>query len=200
MGIFDDSAQQQADLKKAIVELLGMARHEVQQEQGWVNKAVTRYREALNVMPDLSRGQRLAKMSFVAAAQAAERIQPDREANLLIQGASISRSNFDTQMRVAKRLDELSRFEDSIGIYSEAVQLVPNDVAANRGLANALLKSGKQKQAARYFRAAGDEARAAEIEKRFGSSSSTGESGVPTIPQPETDEERTKRLLEILGE
>ena len=101
-------------------------------------------------------------------------------------------------MRVARRLDALSRFEDSIGAYSEAVQCSPNDVAANRGLAEALLKTGKQKLAARYFRTAGDERRATAIEKQF--ASPTWESNLPKIPQPQTDEERAQRLLDILGE
>ena len=130
--------------------------------------------------------------------QAAEQNQPDREADLLLQGASISGDDFETQMRVAKRLDALSRFEDSVRIYSNAVQCAPNDASANRGLAEALLKTGKQKQAARYFRAAGDDARAAKIEKQFASPAL--EPVVPKIPQPQTDEERARRLLEILGE
>jgi len=198
IGLFDDTAQRQAGLKKSILELLQMARHEVQQNQGWANKAIGHYRKASETLPDLSRGQYLAKISFAAAVQAAEQNQPSREADLLIQGASISGDDFETQMRVAKRLDALSRFDDSVRIYSNAVQCVPNDVAANRGLANALLKTGKQKQAARYFRAAGDDARAAKIEKQF--ASPVLEPGVPKIPQPQTDEERARRLLEILGE
>ncbi len=198
IGLFDDSVRQQADLKKAIAELLQMARHEVLQEEGWANKAISHYREASEAMPDLSRGQYLAKISFAAAVQAADQNQPDREADLLIQGASITSDDFDVQIRVAKRLGALSRFEDSIRIYSEAVQSMPNDVAANLGLANALLKIGKLKQAARYFRAAGDEARATAIEQQF--APATREPIVPKIPQPQTDEERERRLLEILGE
>ena len=198
IGLFDDTAQRQTDLKKAILELLQMARHEVQQDEGWANKAIAHYRKASETLPNLSRGQYLAKISFAAAVQAAEQNQPSREADLLIQGASISGDDFETQMRVAKRLDALSRFEDSARIYSDAVQCAPNDAAANRGLAEVLLKTGKQKQAARYFRAAGDDARAAEIEQQF--ASPTLEPGVPKIPQPQTDEERERRLLEILGE
>ena len=170
----------------------------MQQNEGWANKAIGHYRRASEALPNLSRGQYLAKISFAAAVQAAEQNQPSREADLLIQGASITGGDYETQMRVAKRLDALSRFEDSVRIYSKAVQCVPNDVAANRGLANALLKTGKQKQAARYFRAAGDDARAAEIEQQFASPAL--EPGVPKIPQPQTDEERERRLLEILGE
>ena len=169
----------------------------MQQNEGWANEAIGHYRKASETLPDLSRGQYLAKISFAAAVQAAEQNQPDREADLLIQGASISGDDFDTQMRVAKRLDALSQFEDSVRIYSNAVQCLPNDVAANLGLAEALLKTGKQKQAARYFRAAGDEARATEIEQQF---APTWESDVPKIPQPQTDEERARRLSEILGE
>ena len=197
IGLFDEPPQRQTDLKKAIVELLQMARHEVQQNEGWANEAIGHYRKASETLPDLSRGQYLAKISFAAAVQAAEQNQPDREADLLIQGASISGDDFDTQMRVAKRLDALSQFEDSVRIYSNAVQCLPNDVAANLGLAEALLKTGKQKQAARYFRAAGDEARATEIEQQL---APTWESDVPKIPQPQTDEERARRLSEILGE
>ncbi len=198
MGLFDETAQRLADLKEAILELLQMARHEVQQNQGWANKAIEHFRKAAEMLPGLSRGQYLAKISFAAAAQAAEQNQPDREADLLLQGASISGGDFDTQMRVAKRLDALFRFEDAARIYSTAVQCAPNDVVANRGLAEALFKTGKQKLAARYFRAAGDEARAAAIEKQF--AAPTLELEIPKISQPQTDEERARRLLEILGE
>ena len=198
IGLFDDTVQRQTDLKKAILELLQMARHEVQQNEGWANKAIGHYRKASETLPNLSRGQYLAKISFAAAVQAAEQNQPDREADLLIQGASISGGDYETQMRVAKRLDALSRFDDSVRIYSNAVQCAPNDASANRGLAEALLKTGKQKQAARYFRAAGDDARAAKIEQEFASPAL--EPGVPKVPQPQTDEERERRLLEILGE
>ena len=198
IGLFDASVDRQADLKKTITELLQMARHEVQQDQGWANKAIGHYRKASETLPNLSRGKYLAKISFAAAVQAAELNQPDREAELLIQGASITGGDFDTQMRVATRLDALSRFEDSVRIYSTAVECLPNDVGANRGLANALLKTGKLKQAARYFRAAGDDARAESIEQQF--ESSTHKPIVPKIPQPQTDEERERRLLEILDE
>ena len=126
------------------------------------------------------------------------RDRPQREANLLIQGASISGGDFETQMRVGRRLDALSQFADSIRAYSEAIQCMPNDVEANRGLAEALMKTGKRKLAARYFRAAGDEARAAAIEKQF--DPPTLETGVPKIPQPQTDEQRAQRLLDILGD
>lgn len=198
IGLFGASAGRQTDLKKAVFELLQMARYEVQQNQGWANKAIGHYREAAETLPDLSRGQYLAKISFAAAVKAAEQNQPQREADLLMQGASISGGDFDTQMRVAKRLDALSRFEDSVRIYSNAVQSMPNDVAANRGLAEALLKTGKQKLAARYFRAAGDQTRAARIERQFASPAL--DTDVPKIPQPQTDEERAQRLLDILGE
>ncbi len=198
IGLFGDTAQRQTDVKKAIAHLLLMARHEVLQDQGWANKAIGQYLKASETLPNLSRGQYLAKISFAAAVQAAEQNQPDREANLLIQGASVLGDDFDTLMRVAKRLGALSRFEDSARIYSDAVQVLPNDAAANRGLANALLKTGKRKQAARYFRAAGEEAQAKSIEQDL--KPPTVEPPIPKVPQPQTDEELEHRLMEILGE
>ncbi len=198
LGIFGESRSRQVELRQAMERMLEMARHEVQQNRGWVNRAAASYRAALEILPNLHRGQHLAKISLVAAAKAASVLETDREVDLLLQGASLSPKEFDVLMRVARRLAGLNRYEGALQVYLAAAECRPGDAEANRGAAESLVKIGKLKQSVRYFKAAGDDQRASETEKEFNRQNESAD--LPALPQPRTDEERSQRLLDLLRE
>ena len=201
LGLSNEDLARQSKLGASINALIEMARQEITQDQGWVNRAIVEYQKALANLPNLSRGGYLANISFRAAAQAAKENRPDREAEMLLQGAAVVANDYATQMRIARRLEALKQLTEASSTYLAAVKCRPHDQAANLAAAETLVKIGKHKQAIRYFKAAQRNQRAAKISQQLNQSEPNWDVVDPTDSiTPQTDEEAEKRLLELLGE
>ena len=151
-GLFvEDQNRNQNSIDRATLAMIDSAKIGLQAEKNWLDRSAARVAVAIEALPKLSRGGKLADSYLFAAESFRNNGDVDGFVSSIERAAKLNPNDAELQFSAAAGLERAGKYEQAVSLYYNAARIDDTNPRYHTSFGASLLRIGKSARARRSF-------------------------------------------------